>query len=72
MDSVNFATSAAGPDANRPLRETGEDFFIFIGGKLWGQGREKSRRKEEMTYRHLFLQLPERFISSQAPVIWRR
>ena len=28
MDSVNCATSAAGPPANRPLRETGEIFFM--------------------------------------------
>jgi hypothetical protein len=28
MDSVNLATSAEGPLANRPLRETGESFFM--------------------------------------------
>ena len=28
MDSVNCATAAAGPPANRPLRETGEVFFM--------------------------------------------
>ena len=28
MDSVNAATSAAGPLENRPLRDTGEPFFI--------------------------------------------
>ena len=28
MDSVNCATSAPGPRAKRPLRETGEIFFI--------------------------------------------
>ena len=28
MDSVNWATSAAGPAVNRPLRETGEAFFM--------------------------------------------
>jgi len=28
MDSVNCATSAAGPEAKRPLRETG-DFFVL-------------------------------------------
>src|SRR5208282_223411 len=33
MDSVNSATSAAGPPANRPLRETGEIFFI-----CWNSG----------------------------------
>jgi hypothetical protein len=33
MDSVNRATSASGPAANRPLRETGELFFMI---KIWG------------------------------------
>ena len=28
MDSVNWATSAAGPLAKRPLRDTGDDFVL--------------------------------------------
>jgi hypothetical protein len=31
MDSVNCATSAAGPLANRPLRETGDFWFVLTG-----------------------------------------
>jgi hypothetical protein len=32
MDSVNSATSAAGPLVNRPLRETG-DFLLIINSR---------------------------------------
>jgi hypothetical protein len=32
MDSVNCATSAPGPVANRPLRETGERVFMLCWG----------------------------------------
>jgi hypothetical protein len=34
MDSENAATSAPGPLANRPLRETGDFFFIKAGANL--------------------------------------
>ena len=43
MDSVNLAASAAGPDKNRALRETGDCFFI--GAKLCELTGVKSRLK---------------------------
>ena len=41
MDSVNCATSAAGPDAKRPLRETGD--FLFI---RWLVFNAKTQRRQ--------------------------
>ena len=54
MDSVNCATSAAGPPANRPLRETGEVFFMrFASPRMCAQAARKS--------------LPKKALSSLAP-----
>ena len=47
MDSVNCATSAAGPPANRPLRETGEVFFMrFARAECAPVRPRKSLRKK--------------------------
>jgi hypothetical protein len=43
IDSVNFATSAPGPALNRPLRETGDFFFIRLSGSLWRLRRVQSK-----------------------------
>jgi hypothetical protein len=43
MDSENIATSAAGPAANRPLRETG--FFIEIRREFGMESGGMSRGK---------------------------
>ena len=45
MDSVNCATSAPGPPANRPLRETGECLFHVQCRRMCVQSPQKSRRK---------------------------
>ena len=46
MDSVNCATSAAGPPANRPLRETGEVFFMrFALANVRRRGAEVTAKK---------------------------
>ena len=47
MDSVNCATSAPGPRAKRPLRETGEIFFICWSSSfsLFVRGRLKPERR---------------------------
>jgi hypothetical protein len=45
MDSVKCATSAAGPPANRPLRDTGEaDFMLAKSRGMWWQNAAKSLR----------------------------
>src|SRR6478736_967777 len=46
MDSENAATSAPGPPANRPLRETGDFFFIRCGGEFAAK-RRQSRGSSE-------------------------
>src|SRR6185503_8219156 len=42
MDSENAATSAPGSPAKRPLRETGEYFFMFLSRGMWGEAEFKS------------------------------
>ena len=50
MDSVNCATAAAGPPANRPLRETGEVFFMrFARVECAPKRRGKSLPKKALS-----------------------
>jgi hypothetical protein len=41
MDSVNWATSAAGPLAKTPLRDTGDDFVLTTGFVTQTRGLRK-------------------------------
>ena len=50
MDSVNCATAAAGPPVNRPLRETGEVFFMrFARPRMCADAARKSLQKNGLT-----------------------
>ena len=49
MDSENAATSAPGPEAKRPLRDTG-DFFVIKAAGICGETAAKSRAKLEWFY----------------------
>ena len=43
MDSVYCATSAPGPPANRPLRETGDVFFMSVRLNVLANGPKVTR-----------------------------
>jgi len=56
MDSEKAATSAAGPSANLPDRETGEVVFIcFKREGICGEHRGKSRRNPIEAHQSLYL-----------------
>src|SRR5882762_4295070 len=69
IDSVKSATSSAGPEANLPLRETGELFFLrFKTPEICGQPEQKSRAKRggEPTV----TDRPPGFGLRQSPPLW--